>query len=360
MNVILVVLIIFWSIPMNAALSLANISNLSSVPGLGPLLLWVVGLDSFIKGYIEGLIPALMILIFYRLIVPILRLMTRFECIRSRSKVEIATEKKFVALLFINIFAQSLLAGTFLSIADQLWQFTERPLEIINLLAVKIPAQVNFFIEFVLANSVIAYMVVLWRPFDLLKTYFVRCRAKSSRDIYRAYRRTQFDYANRIGHDMLIFLIVLTFSAIAPIILIFGVLYYIVAYLVDFYNILYIHRNRAEGHGNYWPALFGQICIALFIYQICLVGILALVGFWGTLALVPLPISTIVFYVITRQTFFHRSKVGSFDLETQDFKISEKEMRLAYRHPALTPLDIQERYDDLEERDEVEDFLIFK
>lgn len=86
-----------------------------------------------------------------------------------------------------------------------------RPFELLGLLAFKIPAQVNFFMNYVVANSVVYYTYALWRPFSLLATAWAQCRARSRRDVNNAFTRSPFDYAYFYGFHVLMFLIVLTY-----------------------------------------------------------------------------------------------------------------------------------------------------
>jgi hypothetical protein len=73
---------------------------------------------------------------------------------------------------------------------------------------------VNFFIAYVLSHSVLAYMLILIRPFRLIIMGFGLCCAKSKRDVNKAYRREEFLYAYRLGPHMLIFLIVITYRCL--------------------------------------------------------------------------------------------------------------------------------------------------
>jgi len=350
-----IALIIFMSIPLQAALALANLQSIGQIPGVGNLLVTLISINSFVKGIIEGLLPVLVIIIFYALIVPFLRFMSRREFIRSRSNVEASTEKKYVALLFINVFAQSLLGGTVWAIIDELSGAAMTPATIVTLLAVKIPAQVNFFISFVVAHSFLSYLLMLLRPFDLAKMIISKKTAKSQRESREVYQRQEFDYARMMGNHMLIFLIILVFGVIAPLILLFGFAYFIVAYLVDYHNLYYVYRQKWEGHGNMWPALFGEICIALAIFQLTLIGVISLVGFWPSVFLIPLPFITLAFYIQVNRRYFTRQHYSSLDLIPQDFAITVLEMKEAYIHPALAPITAQEQMDQIEVNEIVEE-----
>lgn len=178
-------LVVFWSVPLGLALALANLGSLARIPGLGGLLDWLLGLHSWVKSFLEGLLPALVLLLAYSIIVPVLRALSAREYFLSRSKVVVATQKKFFALLSINIFFASTLGGSVVAIIDQIIKYSSYappphgtpltllsdPFLLLPLLAVKLPAQVNFFMNYVLANSLITYTWLMWRPFGLLRVW---------------------------------------------------------------------------------------------------------------------------------------------------------------------------------------------
>jgi hypothetical protein len=70
---------------------------------------------------------------------------------------------------------------------------------------------VTFFIVFVVANSMVAGMVRLLRPVDIIKTAFRVWKAKSDSETAKAYERKKFNFARRYGSHMLVFLVTLTF-----------------------------------------------------------------------------------------------------------------------------------------------------
>jgi len=78
-HLLLVVIVLFWSIPVQSALALANLERLSHLPGLGDVLRWLTGLHPTVKALIEGLLPVLVLLVLYAIIVPALRALSRLE-----------------------------------------------------------------------------------------------------------------------------------------------------------------------------------------------------------------------------------------------------------------------------------------
>jgi hypothetical protein len=84
MNIAVAALVIFWTIPIQFALGLANLTNLAKIPGIS-FLVGLFSINAAIKGFIEGLLPSLVVIAFFELVVPLLRLITRGEYVRVQT-----------------------------------------------------------------------------------------------------------------------------------------------------------------------------------------------------------------------------------------------------------------------------------
>ncbi len=79
-------LIFFWSIPVGFISALCNLSNLSKIKFLGDILKEVVGINPMIKGFLEGFLPSLALIVFMALLVPIIKLAIWLRGLESYSK----------------------------------------------------------------------------------------------------------------------------------------------------------------------------------------------------------------------------------------------------------------------------------
>jgi len=78
---------------------------------------------------------------------------------------------------------------------------------------------------------------------------------------------------------MLAFTILITYSTMAPFIMIFGVLYYCMAFVSNKYNIIYVNFPLYEGGGTHWVDAFNRIIAGTFLYQLVLVGVFGVYKF---------------------------------------------------------------------------------
>ncbi len=79
-------LIFFWSIPVGFISALCNLSNLSKVKFLGDILKEVVGISPMVKGFLEGFLPSLALIVFMALLVPIIKFATWLRGLDSYSQ----------------------------------------------------------------------------------------------------------------------------------------------------------------------------------------------------------------------------------------------------------------------------------
>ena len=76
-----------------------------------------------------------------------------------------------------------------------------------------------------------------------------------------------FDIGANIAFTQIIYTIILIYSQVAPLITIFGTLYFTFKYLIDKYNLLYVYEREYDGRGRlyqnivkyqYWSMAFSQ------------------------------------------------------------------------------------------------------
>ena len=99
----------------------------------------------------------------------------------------------------------------------------------------------------------------------------------------------------------MVLMIVMTYSTIAPLLPPFGVLFFIFAYVMYKYQLLYVYINDYQSGGFMWYAVFARSVVALLFASITLLGYLSLqmqdvfLGwpFWFTL---PLPPAIVYFW----------------------------------------------------------------
>jgi len=88
-----------------------------------------------------------------------------------------------------------------------------------------------------------------------------------------------FAYEQSYAIHLLVFTILITYSTLAPFIMVWGVLYFAMAYVSNKYNILYVNFPIYEGAGVHWVEVFNRIIAGTFLYQLVLVGVFGIYKF---------------------------------------------------------------------------------
>jgi len=196
-------------------------------------------------------------------------------------------------------------------------------------------------------------MMNLWRPSTLVIRWIKqKVLCKTEREIRDAEAPGRFAYETAYATHLLIFLIVTTYSTLAPFILIWGFLYYLLAMLSQKYNIIYVFIPISEGGGQHWPMVFDRICSGLVIYQLVLIGEFIIYKYVAGYAIsIVMLVVTGIFWWYTRQQFARSAEYGALDEilkpkpeSTQDLGAStievksthsNKEVVDAYTQPSL-------------------------
>jgi hypothetical protein len=68
-------------------------------------------------------------------------------------------------------------------------------------------------------------------------------------------------YLSSVSSSLLIFLLGMTYSTIAPLILPFVFIYFVYGYFVYKYNLVFVRAPRFESGGLFFPLVFARLCV---------------------------------------------------------------------------------------------------
>ena len=105
-------------------------------------------------------------------------------------------------------------------------------------------------------------------------------------------------YGFELGHVLLIYLLSLTFSVVAPLLLPFSVVWFVFAWVQWRHNLCYVYQRKYESGGLMWTYIFSRICVCLVIMQLFTFCVLAFKGAYvqGFLLVAFMPALTIKFH----------------------------------------------------------------
>jgi len=120
-------------------------------------------------------------------------------------------------------------------------------------------------------------------------------------------RPTAFDYPLFYNVLLFFFTVGLIYSVIAPLVLPFTMIYFLLATMVFKYLLMYVFVTAVETGGQIWRLLFNRLLVSTVLFQLIMIGVLNLKSARiPSLAVAPLPLITILFKIICSRRFDNR------------------------------------------------------
>ncbi|KAJ3046953.1 hypothetical protein HK097_000372, partial [Rhizophlyctis rosea] len=309
-SIISVFLCLFWIVPTSIIATLTALDSLARVPAFR----WVVGIiarSEMVYVWVQTLGPPVVLSLFNAVMPFILEWLSYQQALESNSHVEMATMDKYFFFLFFNVFFVFTLADTLLKIIGN---FFENPISIITLVSTTLPGAATFFINYIILNLIL-FPLELLRPQILFVMSVGRFFLKTPRefhdlDLYTSY----LNYGILYPMHVIIFVIILCYSVIAPLILIPGIFYFAIAWVVYRNQLLFVYIKEWESFGRHFVKAFRMVVAGLGVSQVTLAGMLgAKRAQTGAILMIPLICSTIGFFIYCRRAFEKRTYLLPLD-----------------------------------------------
>lgn len=262
----------------------------------------------FARGLVTGVLPSLLLSIYQGVVLPnvfYLIALVGAQHVSLQSLDESVGGLFFLWTVF-NQFLGALLGG---SIISGIRTFVQSPAKIWRLLGSAVPASSNFFV-----------LYVVFRAFAMLPLRLFWPSSSVLGDIFRflgllrpavdPYERvwTRAPRNQRSSYDvginvMSVAVPVLAYSAVTPIILPFGLLYFFFTWAVWRYQSLYVFESTYDARGRVWPYFAQRAVVCLFI-QVVFTSAMLIVKAAYIQAGVMLPTLSVLLYSFSR--YLHR------------------------------------------------------
>ncbi|KAI8381462.1 uncharacterized protein BYT42DRAFT_613238 [Radiomyces spectabilis] len=294
---ITIALVFFWVFPISFFSSLTSIEALDKVfPGIADKADDI----PIVKSIMQSLIPTLLVNIFMALLPLIFDSLGYVQGLRARSAIAESTFSKYFFFLLFNVllvFTIVNIAVKTVAVARVAEQLINNPTEIPNVLATSLSTVAPFFINYTIMQGLLLMPLnLLLLGALVLRGFWHLFICKTPRDYAENRAPWAFNYGTGYPAPLLIFIIVLEYSVISPIILIFGTLYFCITYIVYKYQFLYVYFRPYEAAGRLWIMVFPRIIAGMVIFQLTMTGLFILKKFYvlGILC-VPLIVITFIF-----------------------------------------------------------------
>ncbi|XP_041995543.1 CSC1-like protein ERD4 [Salvia splendens] len=306
--------IFFYMIPIGLISALTTLDNLKKLlPFLKPVLD-----QATVRTILGAYLPQLALIIFLALLPSFLLFLSKAEGIPSLSHAERAASGKYFYFSVLNVFIGVTVGHT---LFDSLKTIQDDPNSIFDVLAASLPGSATFFLTFVALKFFVGYGLELSRIIPLI-IYHLKKKylCKTEDEVKEAWAPGDLKYGTRFPYDMLILTIVLCYSVIAPIILIFGVLYFGLGWLILRNQVLKVYVPAYETYGRMWPHMYTRIAASLLLYQATMIGYFSAKEFIYSPVLIPLPILTLLFIYLCTMKYYRFFQVTALDVACRELK----------------------------------------
>ncbi|KAK7393837.1 hypothetical protein VNO78_22401 [Psophocarpus tetragonolobus] len=316
----LIIAVAFFFLTFFFMIPIAFVQTLASIEGIQKVAPWLKPLVSvpFIKSFVQGFLPGIVLKLFLIFLPTILMIMSKFEGFESISSLERRSASRYYLFNFVNIFLGNILTGTAF---QQLSSFVNQPANQYPVtIGTAIPLKASFFITYIMVDgwASIAAEVLMLKPliFYHLKNVLL---VKTEKDREEAMDPGSIGFNTGEPRIQLYFLLGLVYAAVTPAVLPFIIVFFGLAYVVFRHQIINVYNQEYESGAAFWPGVHIRIVVALIVSQIVLMGLLTTKkAASSTPFLIVLPILTI---------WFHRYCKGRFEPAFVKFPIQEAMMK---------------------------------
>ncbi|EAL65929.1 hypothetical protein DDB_G0282971 [Dictyostelium discoideum AX4] len=340
-SIIFFVIFCFYTIPVTAISAVSNIQTLSKVPVLN-WLLEVVNLDDTLRGFVEGYLPSLALVLFLALLPLFIKIIIHFNKEDTRTQFYHKVFTVYWAFLVTNVFLVVSIAGTVLGILFKMLENLTLK-DIATLLGQSLPKQSSFFINYILVQALTSVPMDIVRPIELIAGIIRSSRESSFGQKMKALSHDDPTSLNSIKYarELLIFVITLSYSTLSPLILPFGLLYFLMDFFVSKYNHIYSFCPKYQSGGMIWPLVFNRLCIGLVIYQLTGIGLFVLKTFIpGIVISFLMPFFTLFYWWRNVDKYKKPSSVLSLDICPEEDYFGNEFVK-SYEDPVLSIADLE-------------------
>lgn len=256
----------------------------------------------------QGLLPQICLLIFLALPPKLMFILSKAEGFSAQSRIVRSASAKYFYIIIFNVYFGVTIFGTIFANLSSIKHMVDQDqflvARLIRLLGSQLPPVAMYYITYIVLKFCIGYGFELSRLVSLTSYHVKRkfkCQAEWEK--FESWAPGAFTYHQSIPNDLLILTLALCYAVIAPMILIFAFLYFLLGWLVQRNQALNIHVPDWESNGSLWPHIHHRILAALLAAQITAVAYFAVKEFLFTPILLILPLLTLVFHVYCKRTW---------------------------------------------------------
>ncbi|KAI9102830.1 hypothetical protein DFS34DRAFT_647388 [Phlyctochytrium arcticum] len=266
---------------LSITLAWASITTfLSSIASLDKLIYYAPFLDFFndfspaVRGVIQGVVPTVAVTLVFQLIPIVMHHLLTFAGVPTKTEIERKVMVYYFIFLVFNILLVITISGSLFTAVFNMIQYPSR---ILGILATSIPTVSNFFVNYVMLLSLGGPAGELLQLGTLIiKPACLKFFGKTPRSIRDWSRLSDFMPGPVMAQHTFVATIGMTYCTIAPLVLVFVVIYYGLYYLAYGYQMQYVYSHMSQTGGWYLHTAAKQLFVGVYLHQLVLLGLFLL------------------------------------------------------------------------------------
>ncbi|KDN46784.1 DUF221-domain-containing protein [Tilletiaria anomala UBC 951] len=272
-------LVFFWTVPVGF------VAIISNIQGLAEKVHWLSWLDHIgpVTGIIQGILPTVLLAVLNMLLPIFLRLFTQLSGVPTRTGIELSLMDRFFLFQIIqNFLFLTIVSGSIRSVSDFLDSLRKNPSAFPGLIATAVPKGSTFFLSYIalqgLAGAGSGFVQLVPLVVYYIKKFLLGSTPRKlwhiDNDMGSVSWGTLFPVTS------LITVIAIGYMVIAPIVVGFALVTFILYYALYRYNFTYVYDQKPETEtsGLFFPKAINQIFAGLYLELVMLAALFFLVN----------------------------------------------------------------------------------
>ncbi|KAJ6116029.1 hypothetical protein N7523_006446 [Penicillium sp. IBT 18751x] len=293
-------LTVFFSVLL---LPIASLLQLETLHKFVPQLAEFLSFHPLLKSLVQTGLPTLVFSLLTVVVPYLYEWLSNNQGMMSRGDVELSIISKNFFFSFFNLFLIFTVIGTasgFYGFWEHLRDAFKDATTIAFALAKSLEGLAPFYINLLVLQGLGLF------PFRLLEFGSVALyplqflRARTPREYAELSTPPKFSYGLTIPQTILVLIICIVYSIFPSswLICLFGLVYFSIGQFIYKYQLLYAMDHQQHSTGRAWPMICNRVFIGLVVYQLAMIGVLALrTAATRQLLLVPLLVPLLIFTV---------------------------------------------------------------
>ncbi|KAG0268493.1 hypothetical protein DFQ27_006558 [Actinomortierella ambigua] len=296
-------------------MSLSAFSRLENLIGYFPSTEPWFDEHPFVFGIVQSLLPIIFMDILFLIIRKLITYLAFIQGNITKSSTDRSTLAKFYLFFTVNNLIVLALSSTILGFFSKIKYILENGLnsssweqmkefmasqDILKLLAEQVISTSLFWINYLSLRNFGALLDL----FQLISLFTYWAKASlTPRQAKALDKPPVFDFPLYFSSHLFLLTVALLYSVMAPLALVFATVYFSLSCLVYKYQLMYVFRTKVETGGRLFRVVFNRVIAALLLFQVVMIGVINVKkAHWHTIAIVPLPILSVLFKIfLTRQ-----------------------------------------------------------